>query len=374
MRKQIAGVAMFAALVTGCGKKDESPDVKPAAERPHQAGEEAEQEAELAKLRAAHPPVEAAPEPEPEPLPKHPPPPKPEPEAAEPPATGTPDLATWKVRVIRDFGYELSNVARIGRDFVIVGEHGAIYASATGQYDWRPMLATTEEPLWAIAKTPKGLWGVVGRQGYHATSTDGTSWQVDLVDMKAQALLALGSNLVAVGRGKTWTTSDGAAWEAHDVEALEADVATVANGLGVVMSYRAAEKMTSIQTSKDGITWEMILVEGELVPQDVAFGRGRYWVVTTNPRGLFSSTDLTQWEEHKLPGREQPMAVAASDDAVVVVGRNGYIAAGAEPDKLALVAPVTAETLNDVACSAEACTAVGARGRIVSTETVPRNP
>ncbi|MCC6625700.1 MAG: hypothetical protein IT385_30980 [Deltaproteobacteria bacterium] len=359
------------AVLVACGGKGEAPpEVAPT--RPAATDDKAEQEEAIAKLRAKHP------EPS-EPGPSEPPPPEPEPTPSEPPpaepAGARADLRTWKVRYLKGFARELPMVVFTGSAFITVGDEGAVFDSPDGR-DWYARAVETGSALRAVARSADGVIAVLGERGYHARTNDAfEGWRIGTTDLQADALFAVGANLVAIGSGRAWLSQDGAAWQEHTVEGLEGDVVAVGReGALVALGHDGASQELVVRTTTDGVTWSSARVAEALVPRDLAYGRDRYWLVGNTPRGVRVSEDLNTFTSVKLPGKAEALGIAASESGVVVVGRGGFIAVSEDGESFTVIDPPTEEQLTDVACSPSVCAAVGSAGRLVTTESLPVEP
>jgi hypothetical protein len=142
-----------------------------------------------------------------------------------------------------------------GNHFVVVDDHGGVYASDSG-YVWSQIASIGGVSPRAIT-FGGGRFVVVG-DGAIATSTDAVHWntvpQLHLPDNGLDKLLAFnavtwdGQRYVAVGDGSA-TSPDAQSWTAH---ATQTSLSGVAEGDGVIVGSSSS---VELYTSADGAEW-----------------------------------------------------------------------------------------------------------------------
>ena len=164
--------------------------------------------------------------------------------------------ATWKVSKAREKLF-IYDAAYSGKDFIVVGNSGAIATSPDG-LDWTERDAETTSDLLGV------VWGndralAYGSGGTTLTSTDLAKWNT-LIDPRRQFGSMVFGGSVFVGLtidGKIFASSDGLAWDSAYAVSTGQYLGHLAYGNGIFLVGDATNPGTLLK-STDGRLWTRI--------------------------------------------------------------------------------------------------------------------
>lgn len=278
----------------------------------------------------------------------------------------------WTWRNPLPQGNQFSDIAVADGRYVAVGRGGTIFASSDG-VAWTPRVSGVGVEIRFVVRG-NGVW-VACAGDRTLTSVDGLTWFVNppVPELRgfSQAVFFAGKFLAADPDGRIWASTDGATWTVAyaqtgsyftGIAAGDGRVLAVGRFLGKVsavgstdgvawtdLSASLADVVTdsygarpirfvnnrwflfgsSVQTSTDAVTWTRVPLDG--VPNDLAFGNGRYVAVVS--ASALVSADLTAWTKTDLPvggGAREARAITYGPAGFTAVGAAGSIFSSAD--------------------------------------------
>lgn len=270
-------------------------------------------------------------------------------------------------------GPTLSDVVWTGRQFVAVGENGAVQISANGR-TWRRFSLGFYYSLRGITWNGNVLVAVTDA-GIVLTSVDGVEWISRAVEGAGElsAVTWNGSRFVAVGataypfRAVAATSSDGTQWTLHRTDDIYDSLFTVA---WTGSQFVAAGGRQTIATSPDGVKWTRREMgdSGSISGMAVDEGGSRVVAVggTYERATCYVNSGGANWMNADIASRWLS-DVAWGAGQFVVVGEDGMIFVSPDGENWSRRVSVTSSSLYALTWSGTQFVAVGYRGAVVTS-------
>lgn len=219
-------------------------------------------------------------------------------------------------------------VAWSGRQFVAVGDKGAIFTSSAQGDNWVRQTSGTADTLYGVVWANK-QFVTVGDGSVILTSPDGTTWNARQphASEDLSAITGLGPHYAVVGQsGPFLTSDDGNTWTSYDSSA------------------------TSNLGNLAGITW----------------GNNQYVAVGTGGTALFSDSG-SNWVATQSNTTQNLHGVASANSEFVAVGDRGTILTSVSEGGWSIQQSGTSENLYGVTWSGSQYVVVGDKGTILTS-------